>query len=85
MSTIIKTEDRQLFNDMMHEINQPVANSEAAYTVAEALAAAERVKYPVMMRAAFALGGLGSGFANNAEELAFLAQKAFAASPQVSE
>lgn len=83
VDTIIKTEDRQLFNDMMNEIDQPVANSEAVSTVADALTAAERVEYPVMMRAAFALGGLGSGFANNAEELAYLAQKALAVCPQV--
>lgn len=83
VDTIIKTEDRQLFNDMMHEIDQPVANSEAVNTVDDALAAAERVKYPVMMRAAFALGGLGSGFAKDAEELAYLAQKALAVCPQV--
>jgi carbamoyl-phosphate synthase large subunit/carbamoyl-phosphate synthase small subunit len=83
VDTIIKTEDRQLFNDMMNEIDQPVANSEAVSTVADALTAAERVEYPVMMRAAFALGGLGSGFAKNAEELAYLAQKALAVCPQV--
>jgi len=83
VDTIVKTEDRQLFNDMMHEIGQPVAKSEAVNTVDAALEAAERIKYPVMMRAAFALGGLGSGFAKDADELAYLAQKALAVCPQV--
>lgn len=83
VETIMATEDRELFNNKMGEIKQPVANSEATVSVEEAVAAAERIGYPVMCRAAYALGGLGSGFCDNEEELRELAAKAFTASPQL--
>ena len=67
----------------MHEINEPVAISEAATSVERALKVAERIGYPVICRAAFALGGMGSGFADNAEQLAALVARALAGSPQV--
>ena len=56
VDTIIKTEDRQLFNDKMDEISQPTANSIAVENLDDAVAAANRVGYPVMCRAAYALG-----------------------------
>ncbi|KAK3105241.1 hypothetical protein FSP39_020578 [Pinctada imbricata] len=74
------TEDRKVFADKMLEIDEHVAPSEAAYT---AVAAAERLGYPVLIRAAFALGGLGSGFADNREQLLTLVNGAFAHTSQV--
>ena len=58
VDTIIKTEDRQLFNDKMDEISQPTANSIAVENLDDAVAAANQVGYPVMCRAAYALGML---------------------------
>ncbi|XP_068154549.1 multifunctional protein r [Drosophila tropicalis] len=83
IQSIIETEDRKLFAQRVNEIGEQVAPSEAVNTVAEALAAANRIGYPVMARAAFSLGGLGSGFANNADELETLAQQALAHSSQL--
>ncbi|KAH8917440.1 isoaspartyl dipeptidase-like protein, partial [Atractiella rhizophila] len=83
ISTIITTEDRQLFADAMAEIGEKCAKSFSATSVEECLEAAEKIGYPVIARAAFALGGLGSGFANSKEELDALCKKAFATSPQV--
>ncbi|CAL1543202.1 unnamed protein product [Lymnaea stagnalis] len=83
VSSILWTEDRKMFADKMAEINEFVAPSEAAYTPEQAEQAAERLGYPVMIRAAFALGGLGSGFAENKEELAVLVTAAFAHTSQV--
>uniref|UniRef100_A0A7N8XI15 Carbamoyl-phosphate synthetase 2, aspartate transcarbamylase, and dihydroorotase n=1 Tax=Mastacembelus armatus TaxID=205130 RepID=A0A7N8XI15_9TELE len=77
------TEDRKIFVEKMEEINEHVAPSEAALSVEQALAAAERLGYPVLVRSAFALGGLGSGFANNREELTSLVTSAFAHTSQV--
>lgn len=77
------TEDRQLFAEKLMEIGEKVAPSHAAYNVSEALKAAELLGYPVLVRAAYALGGLGSGFANNTEELEAIAKLAFAHSSQV--
>ena len=77
------TEDRERFAEQMALIDEHVAPSEAAYTVEQARDAAARIGYPVMIRAAFALGGLGSGFADNAEELTSLATAAFAHTSQV--
>jgi len=76
-------EDRELFNAALAEIGQPVAPSVACVTVETSLAAAKKIGYPVMCRAAFALGGLGSGFAYNEKELEELVHKALANSPQV--
>uniref|UniRef100_A0AAY4EI46 Multifunctional protein CAD n=1 Tax=Denticeps clupeoides TaxID=299321 RepID=A0AAY4EI46_9TELE len=75
--------DRKIFVEKMEEINEHVAPSEAALSVEQALAAAERLGYPVLVRSAFALGGLGSGFANNSEELTSLVTQAFAHTSQV--
>ncbi|KAH8287029.1 hypothetical protein KR054_000750 [Drosophila jambulina] len=83
IQSIIETEDRKLFAERVNEIGEQVAPSEAVYSVAEALVAARRLGYPVMARAAFSLGGLGSGFANNEQELQSLAHQALAHSSQL--
>ena len=83
VDAIEATEDRDLFKKKLLEINEKVAPSLAADTVDEAIAAANKVGYPVIVRAAFSLGGLGSGFADNDAELKELAEKAFAVAPQV--
>lgn len=83
IDTIIMTEDRQLFADAMAEIGERCAQSATATSFEEASAAASGIGYPVIVRAAFALGGLGSGFAKNDTELKELCGKAFATSPQV--
>uniref|UniRef100_A0A4W4H0Z9 Carbamoyl-phosphate synthetase 2, aspartate transcarbamylase, and dihydroorotase n=1 Tax=Electrophorus electricus TaxID=8005 RepID=A0A4W4H0Z9_ELEEL len=80
VASIEMTEDRKIFVEKMEEINEHVAPSEAAMSAA---AAAERLGYPVLIRSAFALGGLGSGFANNKEELIALVTQAFAHTSQV--
>ncbi|CEP64489.1 bifunctional carbamoylphosphate synthetase/aspartate transcarbamylase LALA0_S11e05314g [Lachancea lanzarotensis] len=83
IDTVITTEDRELFSNAMDEINEKCAKSKAASSVKEALEAVKDIGYPVIVRAAYALGGLGSGFANNDEELVDLCNVAFASSPQV--
>ncbi|XP_061197574.1 CAD protein-like isoform X1 [Saccostrea echinata] len=83
VASIEWTEDREVFANKMSEIGESVAPSEAAYTVDQAVQAAERLGYPVLVRAAFALGGLGSGFADNKEQLLTLASAAFAHTSQV--
>ncbi|KAM4713272.1 multifunctional protein CAD isoform 2-T2 [Anableps anableps] len=83
VASIEMTEDRKIFVEKMEEINEHVAPSEAALSVEQAVAAAERLGYPVLVRSAFALGGLGSGFANNREELVSLVTSAFAHTSQV--
>ena len=83
VQAIIDTEDRELFNRKLEEINVKIIKSEAVENIADARAAAERLGYPVIIRAAYALGGLGSGFCDNEEELNKLAEKAFSFSPQV--
>ncbi|KAF7617917.1 aspartate carbamoyltransferase [Aspergillus flavus] len=83
IDTIITTEDRELFARSMDSINEKCAKSASASNLEEALRVVEDIKFPVIVRAAYALGGLGSGFANNMEELKDLCTKAFAASPQV--
>ncbi|KAK6990467.1 CAD protein [Biomphalaria glabrata] len=83
VASIVWTEDRKIFADKMLEINEFVAPSEAAHSVEQAVQAAERLGYPVLIRAAYALGGLGSGFANNKEELLVLVTAAFAHTTQV--
>lgn len=83
MEAIIATEDRELFAKTVSEINERIAPSTAARTVKEALQVAETIGYPIILRSAFALGGLGSGFANNPTELENLAQKALSVSEQV--
>ncbi|GIZ41350.1 hypothetical protein CKM354_000465600 [Cercospora kikuchii] len=83
IDTIITTEDRELFARSMDSIGEPCAKSKSANNMQEALEAVEGIGYPVIVRAAYALGGLGSGFASNKEELVDLCHKAFAASPQI--
>jgi carbamoylphosphate synthase large subunit/anthranilate/para-aminobenzoate synthase component II len=80
---IVATEDREIFSQKLKEIDETVALSYSATTVAEALVAANKIGYPVLIRAAFALGGLGSGFVDNDEELKDMALKAFSTSSQI--
>ena len=81
--TLELSEDRELFANALREINIPIAQSTAVGTIDEALDAAEKVGYPIIVRAAFALGGLGSGFANNPEELRNLSARSLTLSPQI--
>lgn len=81
--TLELSEDRDLFSKALEEINIPIAKSIAVSTVDEALEAAETVSYPIIVRAAYALGGLGSGFANNREELRNMAARSLTLSPQI--
>ena len=81
--TIINTEDRQLFAGKLDEIGESLAKSISANSIEEALEASKIIGFPLLVRAAFALGGLGSGFANDREELLELATKAFASSSQI--
>ena len=81
--TLEVSEDRDLFAQALKEINIPIARSIAVGTVDEALDAAEKVGYPIIVRAAYALGGLGSGFANNPEELRNLSARSLTLSPQI--
>jgi carbamoyl-phosphate synthase large subunit len=83
VSTLRMTEDRDLFAQKMREIDMPVPPSHACTTLKEAEKAAAEIGYPVIVRAAYALGGLGSGFANDEHELAALVTPALASSPQV--
>ncbi|KAI9152608.1 Carbamoyl-phosphate synthase [Blastocladiella emersonii ATCC 22665] len=83
ISTIEITEDRDLFAMALKEIDEKCAESASAVNLDEALTAAHSIGYPVIVRAAYALGGLGSGFAENDEQLAALCATAFASSPQV--
>jgi carbamoyl-phosphate synthase / aspartate carbamoyltransferase len=83
IETVITTEDRQLFAEAMEEIGEKCAQSSTATTQDEATAAAQTIGYPVIVRAAYALGGLGSGFAQDEAQLRALCSKAFATSPQV--
>ena len=83
VQAIMDTEDRELFVDKLNEINVKTISSEACENVEQARKAADRLGYPVILRAAYALGGLGSGFCDNEEELNRLAEKAFSLSPQV--
>lgn len=81
--TLEMTEDRDLFAQALQEINIPIASSIACETLDEALSAAGEVGYPVIVRSAYALGGLGSGFANNASELRELASQSLSLAPQI--
>ena len=83
VQAIIDTEDRELFVNKLDEINVKTIKSHACENVQEAREAAKELGYPVILRAAYALGGLGSGFCDNEEQLNKLAEKAFAFSPQV--
>ena len=83
VQAIIDTEDRDLFVRKLDEINVKTIKSEAVATVEAARRAASELGYPVIIRAAYALGGLGSGFCDNEEQLNLLVEKAFSYSPQV--
>ena len=83
VKAIMNTEDRELFVQQLDEIDVKTIKSEACENIEEAREAAKRLGYPVIIRAAYALGGLGSGFADNEEELNKLCEKAFSFSPQV--
>jgi len=83
VQAIMDTEDRELFVERLDEIGVKTISSEACETIEQARAAAERLGYPVILRAAYALGGLGSGFCDNEDELNRLGEKAFSFSPQV--
>ncbi|WP_278691119.1 carbamoyl-phosphate synthase (glutamine-hydrolyzing) large subunit [Leyella stercorea] len=83
VQAIIDTEDRELFVEKLDEIGVKTIKSEACENMDQARKAAAELGYPVIIRAAYALGGLGSGFADNEEELVKLAEKAFSFSPQV--
>lgn len=83
VQAIIDTEDRELFVEKLNEIDVKTIKSEACENIEQARHAAKMLGYPVIIRAAYALGGLGSGFCDNEEELNKLAEKAFAFSPQV--
>lgn len=83
VQAIMDTEDRELFVEKLDEIDVKTIKSEACENIEQARTAATTLGYPVIIRAAYALGGLGSGFADNEEELNVLAEKAFSFSPQV--
>lgn len=83
VESIEKTEDRELFNNELQKINVDVPRSIACTSLSAGLKAAEKIGYPVLVRAAFALGGKGSGFAANESELVEILENAFAFSPQV--
>ncbi|HEX9251360.1 MAG TPA: ATP-grasp domain-containing protein, partial [Ignavibacteriaceae bacterium] len=83
VDTIKDTEDRLLFSDRVAEVGLKVARSKTATTVDEAIKAAEEINFPVMVRIAYALGGLGSGIVNNKEELTEKARRAFSFTNQI--
>ncbi|XP_066543719.1 carbamoyl-phosphate synthase [ammonia], mitochondrial isoform X2 [Amia ocellicauda] len=83
VESIMATEDRQLFSDRLTEIGEKIAPSIAVDTVSDALQAAERIGYPVMLRSAYALGGLGSGLCVDRDQLRETARKALAMSSQI--
>ena len=83
VQAIMDTEDRELFNEKLAEINVRTIKSHAVETVEAAKEAAKELGYPVIVRAAYALGGLGSGFCDNEEQLVTLCESSFSFSPQV--
>lgn len=83
VQSIKNTEDRQLFADLLHEIDVKTPKSISCTTVEEALKASEELGFPIIVRAAYTLGGQGSGFCDNRDELLKLADKAFSYSPQI--
>jgi len=83
IKTLETSEDRDLFAKALQEIDIPIAESLAVGSVDEALAAASKIGYPIIVRSAYALGGLGSGFANNEEELKNLSSRSLTLSPQI--
>ncbi|XP_067320041.1 carbamoyl-phosphate synthase [ammonia], mitochondrial [Anolis sagrei] len=83
VESIMATEDRQMFSDKLNEINEKIAPSFAVESIEDALEAAEKIGYPVMIRSAYALGGLGSGLCLDKEQLLDLGTKAFAMTNQI--
>ena len=83
VQVIVWTEDRKQFADKLAEIGYKVAPSLVAYSVEESIQAAEQLGFPLLVRTAFSLGGLHSGFAENREQLVELASKGLSASPQL--
>ena len=83
VQAIMDTEDRELFVQKLDEINVKTIKSQAVENIGDARKAARELGYPVIIRAAYALGGLGSGFCDNEQELDAIAEKAFSFSPQV--
>ncbi len=83
IDAIVNTEDRDLFVERLNEIDVKTIKSQAVDNIEDARKAAKELGYPVIIRAAYALGGLGSGFCDNEEELNALCNKAFSFSPQV--
>eukprot|EP00933_Yihiella_yeosuensis_P048097 TRINITY_DN4410_c0_g1_i8.p1 TRINITY_DN4410_c0_g1~~TRINITY_DN4410_c0_g1_i8.p1 ORF type:complete len:1589 (+),score=341.89 TRINITY_DN4410_c0_g1_i8:115-4881(+) len=83
IESIVATEDREIFKKRIESLGEKVAEAACATSIEEARTIATRIGYPVLVRAAFALGGLGSGFAANETELDTLCKRAFANSPQV--
>jgi len=83
ISAVINTEDRQLFSDRLNEINEKIAESYTADTVEEAIEASKKVGFPLMIRSAFALGGLGSGICTDEDHLRDMAKKALSVAPQI--
>ena len=83
VQAIMDTEDRELFSERMHEIGVHTISSEACEDIEHAREAAKKLGYPVIIRAAYALGGMGSGFCDKEEELNALCERAFSFSPQV--
>ena len=83
VQAIMDTEDRELFVKKLDEIDIKTIKSEAVSTIDDAIKAADELGYPVIVRAAYALGGLGSGFCDNREQLVALTEKALSFSPQV--
>ena len=83
VQAIMDTEDREFFNEKLAEINVKTIKSHAVETVEDAKKAARELGYPVIVRAAYALGGLGSGFCDNEEQLVTLCESSFSFSPQV--
>lgn len=81
--SIIATEDREIFANKLTDIGEKIAQSKAAVTPEEAIKAANEIGYPVIVRAAFSLGGLGSGFAHDDAQLRTLCSRAFSSCPQV--
>lgn len=78
---IDRAEDRELFRETMHKLNQPIIPSEVTSTVEHALEIADRIGYPIIVRPAFTLGGAGGGVAYNAEELSVIAKNGIMLSP----
>ncbi|XP_042678204.1 carbamoyl-phosphate synthase [ammonia], mitochondrial isoform X2 [Centrocercus urophasianus] len=83
VESIMATEDRKLFSDKLMELNEKIAPSFAVESIEDALEAAEKISYPVMIRSAYALGGLGSGVCTDKESLLDLGTKAFAMTKQI--